>query len=415
MPSKSRPCTNLVPKQIKCTLLRGGTSRAPTFLLSSILALYPNYRPSSSNSTSPLADPKLHSILTHLLPQILGTGDPLQVDGVGGGQSVTSKAAIVCPSPEDGVDVDYLFAQVSILGEGPQSIVDFGSNCGNVMAAVGIFAWENGMHSGNTSSERKLVVRNVNMNSVSEIHIAPPLSRIACVPNSHVFRGPNEYHVSMAFPDIHGLKTGKVLPTSRPSQIIRGKRVSLVDAATVVVFLLASEWGFETSAGWNTKNKNMLELQKGEIEAIRKEAGRLMGMGDVSNSVLPKVCLVSSNEHAARTRSGSPVDQSPRSPHKDCDISLLYLTPHAPHMTIAVTGALCTLVASSTPDTLPYLCVDDKLGTRSPRKVFRVGHPCGAMELEPIRRESDGAVLGGKVVRTASVIFEGNVSVWVEE
>jgi 2-methylaconitate cis-trans-isomerase PrpF len=241
----------LVPKHVKCTLLRGGSSRAPILSLSSILSLYPKYAQSSSRTTSPLADPNLHAILTRILPQILGTGNPLQVDGVGGGNSVTSKAAVICPSLEVGVDVDYLFAQVSILGETPECIVDFGSNCGNVMAAVGVFAYENNMSSTSSSAalnERSVVVRNINTNSISILHLVPPLSRMPFTPDSPLFRGPNEYNVGLDFPDIHGPKTGKLLPTLLPSQLIRGKQVSLLDAATVVVFLLASEFELDTSA-----------------------------------------------------------------------------------------------------------------------------------------------------------------------
>jgi 4-oxalomesaconate tautomerase len=80
--------------KIPCVLMRGGTSRGP-FLLASDLP----------------ADPKRRDAV---LMRIMGSPDPLQLDGLGGGKSVTSKTAIVSPSTRPGVDVDYLFAQVKV-------------------------------------------------------------------------------------------------------------------------------------------------------------------------------------------------------------------------------------------------------------------------------------------------------------
>ena len=62
----------------------------------------------------------------------IGASDLLQVDGVGGGSTLTSKVAIVSRSTEPGCDVDYLFAQV---GVGQQS-VDTRPNCGNMLSGV---------------------------------------------------------------------------------------------------------------------------------------------------------------------------------------------------------------------------------------------------------------------------------------
>ena len=46
--------------------------------------------------------------------QAMGCPDPKQIDGLGGSQSVTSKAAIVKKSDRPDADVDYTFAQVSV-------------------------------------------------------------------------------------------------------------------------------------------------------------------------------------------------------------------------------------------------------------------------------------------------------------
>jgi 2-methylaconitate cis-trans-isomerase PrpF len=73
--------------------------------------------------------------------------DARQVDGVGGGTSVTSKVAVVGPpsssSASLGVDVDveYTFVQVAVGSE----TVDLSGNCGNICSGVGPFAVQEGL------------------------------------------------------------------------------------------------------------------------------------------------------------------------------------------------------------------------------------------------------------------------------
>src|SRR3546814_18891264 len=71
----------------------------------------------------------------------MGSPDARQIDGIGGADPLTSKVAIVEPSARPGVDVDYLFAQVFV----DQARVDYGQNCGNILAGVGYFAIEKGL------------------------------------------------------------------------------------------------------------------------------------------------------------------------------------------------------------------------------------------------------------------------------
>ena len=56
------------------------------------------------------ADPVLRD---RVLIAAMGSGQT-QIDGLGGGTSLTSKVAIVGPSSSSDADVEYLFAQVAI-------------------------------------------------------------------------------------------------------------------------------------------------------------------------------------------------------------------------------------------------------------------------------------------------------------
>ena len=101
--------------KIPCVLMRGGTSKGPFFKASDL----PD-------------DPVLRD---QVLIAAMGSPDARQIDGVGGANPLTSKVAIVKPSAREGIDVDYLFLQVSV----DQGLVSDQQNCGNILAGVGPF------------------------------------------------------------------------------------------------------------------------------------------------------------------------------------------------------------------------------------------------------------------------------------
>lgn len=88
-----------------------------------------------------------------LLLRLMGSPDPMQIDGMGGTHPVTSKIAIVSPSKRPGIDVDYLFAQVSIKTKH----ISYDGGCGNISAAVGPFAINEGLVKVNSKQENKEV------------------------------------------------------------------------------------------------------------------------------------------------------------------------------------------------------------------------------------------------------------------
>ena len=106
---------------IPCTLMRGGTSKGPFFLASDL--------------------PSDAQLRDRVLLAVMGSPDARQIDGVGGADPLTSKVAIVSRSSRPGIDVDYLFAQVSV----DRPLVDVTPNCGNMLAGVGPFAIERGL------------------------------------------------------------------------------------------------------------------------------------------------------------------------------------------------------------------------------------------------------------------------------
>jgi hypothetical protein len=137
---KMRPMNRVVP----CVLMRAGTSRGPFFLR--------DWLPADDTARD------------EALIGAIGASDLLQVDGVGGGSTLTSKVAIVSKSSQPDCDVDYLFAQV---GVGDKS-VDTRPNCGNMLSGVAPFAIEQGLV---TAKDGETTVRVFNVNTRSRIDV----------------------------------------------------------------------------------------------------------------------------------------------------------------------------------------------------------------------------------------------------
>src|SRR6478735_612322 len=111
--------------------------------------------------------------MLRLVADAFGAADARQLDGVGGGTSTTSKAAIITPTPEGPADLDYLFAQVGI-GE---PTIELGSNCGNCATAVALYAVQAGLVTAGDVATR-VSMRNVNTGAVLTGTIATPKRRI---------------------------------------------------------------------------------------------------------------------------------------------------------------------------------------------------------------------------------------------
>jgi 2-methylaconitate cis-trans-isomerase PrpF len=107
--------------------MRGGTSKGVFFNQADL--------PAAAQQPGPERDA--------FLQRVIGSPDPYekQIDGMGGATSSTSKTVIINPSDQPDHDIDYLFGQVAI----DRDFVDWSGNCGNLSAAVGPFAIEQGL------------------------------------------------------------------------------------------------------------------------------------------------------------------------------------------------------------------------------------------------------------------------------
>ena len=348
-------------RTLPCVLMRAGTSRGPFFLR--------EWLPTDERERD------------EALIGAIGASDLLQLDGVGGGNSLTSKVAIVSKSQEPGCDVDYLFAQVGV----GQKSVDTKPNCGNMLSGVAPFAIEQGLVAAD-DGETTVRVFNVNTRSRIDVTVLTPGRQVAYTGETSIdgVAGTGA-PIRLNFLDAWGAVTGSLFPTGRRIDRIEGLEVTCIDAAMPLVILRAADLGLggrEAPADLDTDHALLAR-----IEAIRCAAGRAMGLGDVATSVVPKPVIVSAGD-------------GPDS------ITSRYFTPRRCHASHAVTGAIGVATALALPGTVAS-------GAEAPEGVRTVSilHPQGRIAVEVCveGRGEAASIQRAALVRTARKILQGEL------
>ena len=320
--------------------------------------------------------PKNRDDIATILLSAMGSYDPTQIDGVGGATSLTSKVAIVGPSTIPGMDIDYLFAQVGTR----EAVVDFGPTCGNMLAGVGPFAIDAGMVTAK-NGETSIRIQSVNTGAVIEACIQTPDGQVIYEGDTSIDGVPGTAApIILNFRDAIGSKSGALFPTGQTTETIDSVEVSLVDATMPAMILRARDigkTGYETTTALDDDR-----MMFARLEAMRREAGRRMGLGDVSDSVVPKIMLVAP-------------------PQKGGTITSRYLVPDRTHAAHAVTGAVTLAHCIATPGTITD-CIT-KTPEETPTEV-KIEHPSGKLDI--LLGENTAGV-----IRTARRLFAGEVYV----
>lgn len=348
-------------KTIPCVLMRAGTSRGPFFLR--------EWLPESDEARD------------QALIGAIGASDPLQLDGVGGGSTLNSKVAIVSRSSVPGCDLDYLFAQV---GVGHRS-VDTRPNCGNMLSGVAPFAIEQGLVPAQDGTT-KVRVHNVNTGARIDVTVRTPGGRVTYAGDARIDGvAGTAAPILLDFLDAWGAVTGKVFPTGQRIDRIQGVEVSCIDAAMPLMIARAADLGVTGREKPVALDADAALLER--IESLRLEAGLRMGLGDVSNSVVPKPVLVSAGD-------------SPDS------ITSRYFTPRRCHASHAVTGAIGVASAFALPGT-----VASGAARAAGCHQLTVLHPAGQIDIEVEMGEEGGevSVRRAALVRTARKIMQGEL------
>jgi 4-oxalomesaconate tautomerase len=344
--------------------MRGGTSRGAFFLESDL----------------PTGVAERDAVLL----SVMGSPDARQIDGMGGADPLTSKVGIVRPGRTAGVDLEFLFAQVSIK----EPLVDTTPNCGNMLAAVVPFGLETGLvkAAGDVTTLRVLTR---NTGTLSDIAVRTPGGRIEYSGEARIDGVPGTAApISISFLETAGSVCGSLLPTGHRVDTFDGIDVTCIDNGMPVVVMAAEALGVR---GYETRDElNANIALKQRIESIRLQAGPAMNLGDVAKKVVPKMCLV------AKSGAGGHICTRTFIP-RDC------------HSAVGVLGAVTVATAAVMPGSVAHRYAQVPAGLL---KTISVEHPTGEFSVVLTMNEANPMeVLQAALLRTARLIMRGDVFV----
>jgi 4-oxalomesaconate tautomerase len=356
-------------RAIPCLFMRGGTSRGPFFHRADL--------------------PADTAARDRVLLAVMGSPDARQIDGLGGAHPLTSKVGIVGRSSLDGIDLDFLFAQL----QPDKDTVDTTPNCGNMLAAVVPFALETGLVEprGDASTFR---VRTLNTDMSCDITVQTPGGRIRYDGEARIDGVPGTAApILINFLDTAGSVCAGLLPTGHAQdevdvQGVGALHVTCIDNGMPMVLVRAAELGrtgYETVAALDAD----AEL-KARLEALRLRCGERMGLGDVRAKSYPKMCLIAAPAHGG-------------------SVATRCFIPHVCHDAIGVLAAVTVGTACVLDGTVAQGIAVVPAG---PIKRLSVEHPTGELSVElELDPEDPRSVARAALLRTARLLMRGDAMV----
>ncbi len=383
-------------RSVPASFWRGGTSRAVLFGEADLAG----FRPAQVEA---------------IILAALGSPDPdgRQIDGLGGGISSLSKAAIVGPAPAGSeADVAFRFAQVEVA----EPRVDFAGNCGNISAAIAPFAAESGLVPADGDS---VAVVALSLNTGQRFRTRVPLSGgrydpagdfvIGGVPGSGA-------RLQIEYLDPDGSIGRGALPTGLVREDVEvsgigSVPVSIVDVGNPAVFVTAAALDIPEVAASPPADLDADEALQTQLEQIRCEAAVRIGVaataGEAARShrTVPKVALVGAPAPYGTT-SGGEIGAA------DIDLLVRLISMGRTHRTLAMTGAMACAAAAIIGGTVVSEAAGSP-GSRPAGRSVRLGHPAGVLGLHVAAECSAGTwrVPSLTVDRTAREIMRGTVQV----
>lgn len=380
-------------QQIPALYMRGGTSKGVFFKQDDLVQF-----PTSAERDNALL-------------RVIGSPDPYakHTDGMGGATSSTSKVVILAKSSQPGHHVDYTFGQVAI----DKPFVDWGGNCGNLTAAVGVAAVKLGLIDVNDlpSNGRFLVrVWQINIKKTIEVEVTLEEQQVLELGDFEldgVTFPAQEIPVHFVAPiaaDESVFPTGKVQESMQFDDLGEFP-VTYINAGIPTIFMPAEVLGFTGAELQNDINGDAELLAK--LERIRAQGGVNMGLFDQINKAqasqhVPKLAFVApALDYIAS--SGKSVDAD------TIDVSVRAMSMGKLHHAMMGTAAVAIATAAAIPGTL----VSERCRQGASDKCC-FGHPSGSMSVgATVKLADQGQWLVEKVSmsRSARTLMQGSVCI----
>ncbi len=285
-----------------------------------------------------------------------------------------------------------------------KSAIDWSVNCGNMSAALPLWALDTGLVPRGGDGAFELNIRNTNtgVTAASRMTFAEGLAEDVTIPGvDGIWPG-----VDLFLNEPVGAKTGKLLPTGNAVDRIEGIDVSCVDVAVPMVIARAADFSrdvqdrietFDTDKTLMDKLRNVW-TQAGLRMGLKKRDGQPMSADELANSeTIPKVCLVGA-------------------PRGEGNITARYFTPQAGHRSMAVSGGCCLAAAALVPGTVAHEVARNvgALGSAFSETKIGIENPAGVLEAAIEARITDKGVEIAQAAykRSAQILVAGHVPLY---
>ncbi|WP_416308355.1 2-methylaconitate cis-trans isomerase PrpF [Neptunicella sp. SCSIO 80796] len=388
--------------RIPATYMRGGTSKGVFFNLLDL--------PEAAQMAGQVRDA--------LLLRVVGSPDPYgkHTDGMGGATSSTSKTVILSKSQQPDHDVDYLFGQVAI----DKPFIDWSGNCGNLTAAVGAFAINNGL----VDADR-IPVNGIATVRIWQANIAKTIIAHVPVSNGEVQETGDFELDGVTFPAAE-VQIEFIDPADDPAEENDGEgggifptgnlidkldipgvgalQATLINAGIPTIFVNAQDIGYSGTELQDAINGSDKALAL--FETIRAHGALKMGLiKHIDEAAMrqhtPKVAFVAPPAEYIAS-SGKVV------PATEIDLNVRALSMGKLHHAMMGTAAVAIGTAAAIPGTV----VNVAAGGRERNSVC-FGHPSGTLRVgaEAVKQNDQWKVTKAIMSRSARILMEGWVRV----
>ncbi|MDD9927692.1 MAG: hypothetical protein OXR03_17855 [Rhodospirillaceae bacterium] len=330
-----------------------------------------------------------------------------QITGLGRGIPQSCKVFIVSDSDRDDADIQSTLAQLAPT----KAAIDWSVNCGNMSAALPVFAAQVGLVS-LTPGTNRVRIFNTNTGVVTHALLDMPEPDQPVASETEIPGVIGQWPgVQLALLEPVGAKTGRLLPTGNPTDMIDGVEISCTDLAVPMVIVRAADMG--KTAAESPEELDADSAFKARLQRIWVEAGLKMGLKGKSGApmteaelaaseTVPKICIVAPPSAEERTRGAN--------------IRVRYFTPQAGHKSLAVTGGACLAACCLIPGTVGHEMVEglEGLGPEESDHVVRMANPAGLLKATIAGAMRDGEITmpSAAYERSTQILLRGHTPIY---
>jgi 4-oxalomesaconate tautomerase len=349
------------------------------------------------------ADPALREeLLRHLMGVPLEGEVPgnRQTTGLGRGPATSNKVFFAdLERADDGPRLVSTLAQLAA----DHGRIDWSVNCGNMSSALQLWAIDTGLAPYGPAGTHTIDIRNTNTGvlTTSRMVVAPDGGFADAEIPGVMGRHPA---VDLFLHHPAGARTGALLPTGHPVDVIDGVAVSCVDVAVPMVIARAADFGkhaHESVRELAADDEFLRRFKRVWVEAglrmkLRRKDGRLMTEEEIGLSeTVPKACIVGA-------------------PRGTGDVSVRYLTPQTVHGSMAVTGGCCLAAATLIPGSVAHEIARKQAPATEGEIHVAIENPAGVLGTTVVARLHEGhlEIRSAAYQRSAQVLLAGYVPLY---